>query len=86
MNHPINRRSFQTVVAAGAAALAFPAARAAGGMALFDAHVHYSHDAWELVPPKQAVQILRKAGLRARARVVAPTTKARSGWSPRRRT
>ena len=64
MNHPINRRSFQTVVAAGAAALAFPAARAAGGMALFDAHIHYSHDAWELVPPKQAVQILRQAGLR----------------------
>ena len=46
MNLPINRRRFQTAVAAGAAALAFPAARAAGGMALFDAHVHYSHDAW----------------------------------------
>ena len=33
-------------------------------MPIFDAHVHYSHDAWELVPPKQAVEILRKAGLR----------------------
>lgn len=31
---------------------------------IFDAHVHYSHDAVELVPPKQAVQILRQAGLR----------------------
>lgn len=33
-------------------------------MPIFDAHVHYSHDAWELVPPKAAVDILRKAGLK----------------------
>ena len=39
-------------------------ARAANALPLFDAHVHYSHDAWELVPPKQAVKILREAGLR----------------------
>lgn len=32
--------------------------------ALFDAHVHYSHDAWEQLPPAKAVEILRKAGLR----------------------
>ena len=31
---------------------------------IFDAHVHYSHDAVEQVPPKMAVEILRKAGLR----------------------
>lgn len=31
---------------------------------IFDAHVHYSHDAVEQVPPKVAVEILRKAGLR----------------------
>jgi hypothetical protein len=31
---------------------------------LFDAHIHYSHDAWELVPPKQAIEILRKAGIK----------------------
>jgi hypothetical protein len=31
---------------------------------LFDAHIHYSHDAWSLVPPKQAIEILRKAGLK----------------------
>ncbi len=42
----------------------WPAARAADDMPLFDAHIHYSHDAWEQVPPKQAVQILRSAGLR----------------------
>jgi predicted TIM-barrel fold metal-dependent hydrolase len=31
---------------------------------LFDAHLHYSHDAWELVPPRQAAALLRAAGLR----------------------
>jgi hypothetical protein len=39
-------------------------AHAADPLPLFDAHIHYSHDAWELVPPKQAVEILRQAGLR----------------------
>ena len=39
-------------------------ARGADALPIFDAHLHYSHDAWELVPPKQAVQILRDAGLR----------------------
>lgn len=33
-------------------------------MPIFDAHVHYSHDAVELVPPKVAAEILRKAGLK----------------------
>lgn len=32
---------------------------------IFDAHLHYSHDAWERLPPKQAVAILRQAGLKA---------------------
>ena len=31
---------------------------------IFDAHVHYSHDAVSVVPPKEAVAILRKAGLK----------------------
>jgi len=31
---------------------------------IFDAHLHYSHDAWELVPVPQAIEILRKAGLK----------------------
>lgn len=31
--------------------------------ALFDAHIHYSHDAWESVPPAEAVALLRKAGV-----------------------
>jgi predicted TIM-barrel fold metal-dependent hydrolase len=31
---------------------------------IFDAHLHYSHDAWELVPVEQAIAILRKSGLK----------------------
>jgi hypothetical protein len=56
----LRRRSLLGWAAAGAAGLA----HAADPVPIFDAHIHYSHDAWELVPPKQAVEILRKAGLR----------------------
>jgi hypothetical protein len=31
---------------------------------LFDAHLHYSHDAWERVPPQQAITLMRQAGLK----------------------
>ncbi len=31
---------------------------------IFDAHMHYSHDAWESVPVEQVLAILRKAGVR----------------------
>lgn len=37
---------------------------AAADLPIFDAHVHYSHDAWENLPPKDAIAILRKAGLK----------------------
>jgi hypothetical protein len=36
----------------------------AAELPLFDAHVHYSHDAWDVVPPKQAIEILRKSGVK----------------------
>jgi hypothetical protein len=42
--------------------MASPAA--AQQMPIFDAHIHYSHDAVELVPPKAAAELLRKAGLK----------------------
>ena len=42
----------------------WPVARAAGVLPIFDADAHYSHDAWDLVPPRQALSILRQAGLR----------------------
>lgn len=31
---------------------------------LVDAHIHYSHDAWDMLPPAEAIKILRKAGLK----------------------
>ncbi len=37
---------------------------AAAELPIFDAHVHYSHDAWDVLPPKEAVALLRKAGLK----------------------
>jgi Amidohydrolase len=38
--------------------------RADQEMPIFDAHLHYSHDAWESVPPAAFVEILRKGGIR----------------------
>lgn len=46
--------------AAAPAAATPPAAR----LPIFDAHIHYSHDAWSLVPPRQAAALLRAAGLK----------------------
>jgi hypothetical protein len=31
---------------------------------LIDTHIHYSHDAWELLPPPKALEVLRAAGLK----------------------
>src|SRR5262249_15013008 len=48
------------------AALAIVCAAVPAGAAelpIFDAHIHYSHDAWDLVPPKEAIEILRKSGV-----------------------
>ena len=36
----------------------------AAELPIFDAHIHYSHDAWDSVPPKDAIAILRKAGVK----------------------
>jgi hypothetical protein len=35
----------------------------AAELPLFDAHIHYNHDAWKSVPPKEAIALLRKAGM-----------------------
>jgi len=37
---------------------------AAAELPIFDAHIHYSHDAVQSLPPKDAVALLRKAGLK----------------------
>jgi len=31
---------------------------------VFDAHIHYSHDVWEAIPPKDAIRRLREAGIK----------------------
>ena len=31
---------------------------------IVDAHIHYSHDTWDPIPPPEAVKVLRQAGLR----------------------
>jgi hypothetical protein len=47
-----------------AAALPLPALGQEAALPIFDAHLHYSHDAWERLPPAQAVALLRQAGLK----------------------
>ena len=41
-----------------------PLSSLAAELPIFDAHVHYSHDAWANLPPPDAIAILRKAGLK----------------------
>jgi hypothetical protein len=47
-----------------AALLVLPLCVRAQQLPIFDAHLHYSHDAWELVPVPQAIDIMRKAGIK----------------------
>jgi hypothetical protein len=63
---PLNRRRWMLGTAAAGLMAAGPlrAADVAAPMPIFDAHLHYSHDAWEQLPPKEAIAILRKAGLK----------------------
>ncbi|HTP95797.1 MAG TPA: amidohydrolase family protein [Burkholderiales bacterium] len=45
------------------AAILAPLALGAAELPIFDAHIHYSHDAWDRLPPADAVALLRKAGV-----------------------
>jgi predicted TIM-barrel fold metal-dependent hydrolase len=47
-----------------ACAAAWTPLAAATELPIFDAHLHYSHDAWNMLPPAEAVALLRKAGVR----------------------
>ncbi|MEN9317184.1 MAG: hypothetical protein RIS35_3577 [Pseudomonadota bacterium] len=38
--------------------------RAAEPLPVFDAHIHYSHDAWDVVPTADVISLMRRAGLR----------------------
>jgi hypothetical protein len=64
---PIARRSLLLAGIGGAALLAAGrSAHAAGApeLPIFDAHLHYSHDAWVRLSAADAVALLRQAGLR----------------------
>ncbi|MDP3223191.1 MAG: hypothetical protein Q8M96_08645, partial [Rubrivivax sp.] len=63
---PLNRCRRLLSFAAVASCLTVPigAMAADAPMPIFDAHLHYSHDAWERLPPKAAVALLRQAGLK----------------------
>ena len=61
---PVNRRRWMLGTAASLMAAGPLRAANAAPMPIFDAHLHYSHDAWERLPPKDAVALLRKAGLK----------------------
>lgn len=55
----------QLLMAIGAAVFAGTApAVLAAELPLFDAHMHYSHDAWALLPPERALALLRQAGVK----------------------
>lgn len=47
-----------------AAAAAWAPLAVATDLPIFDAHLHYSHDAWEMLSPADAVAILKNAGIK----------------------
>jgi predicted TIM-barrel fold metal-dependent hydrolase len=60
------RASFSMAVALMVALFApgMGAATAAEPLPIFDAHLHYSHDAWELLSPSEIIALLKKGGIR----------------------
>jgi hypothetical protein len=44
--------------------LGSPAAIADPNRPIVDAHIHYSHDTWDVLPPPEAIKVLRQAGVR----------------------
>ena len=61
---PAGRRRWPLRTAALALLFLSGSAVAQVPLPIFDAHLHYSHDAWERLPPKDAVALLRQAGLK----------------------
>lgn len=45
--------------------LGLPLSIGAQQLPIFDAHLHYSHDAWANLPPPAAIKLLREAGLKS---------------------
>ena len=61
---PCTRRHWMLCAAAGLLASGSLQAADEAPLPIFDAHLHYSHDAWQQLPPKEAVALLRRAGLK----------------------
>jgi hypothetical protein len=53
-----------TRAAAGFLLMSAAAALFAAELPIFDAHIHYSHTTWDAVPPREAIALLRRAGVR----------------------
>ena len=51
-------------IATGLVVLSMPLLTIAAELPVIDAHIHYSHDAWDRIPSEKAVAILRRAGLK----------------------
>jgi len=45
-------------------AVTFAGIASADAIPVTDTHLHYSHDAWDVYPPAEAIALLRKAGLK----------------------
>lgn len=58
------RAAASSAAAFSIAAVLLHATAAAQPLPIFDAHVHYSHDAWDVVPTADVIALMRKAGLR----------------------
>ena len=57
-------RTLTFFAAIGVSATAAMPVKSADILPLIDAHVHYSHDAWDGLPPQEAAAVLRRAGLK----------------------
>ena len=55
---------YGTICTAVAVSLTVAVAARAAERPIIDTHIHYSHDAWERLPPPEAVKVLRAAGLK----------------------
>lgn len=52
------------ILATALAALGATHALAQAPRPVIDVHIHYSHDAWSMLPPPEAIKVLRQAGLK----------------------
>lgn len=51
-------------LSAALAGLLLAFAAEAHELPIFDAHLHYSHDAWDVLPVKDVIAILKRAGVK----------------------